>query len=106
MLADLQAGGLATPVTVSLLEDVIEQRRWWASQWPEGREYVAGLVAQDLQDALFDSGGRWPVCHACPDLQEHSLYVSPELGGPNPVWVCEETATQMAELGRLAPQMD
>jgi hypothetical protein len=106
VLADLQASGLATPKTVSLLEDVIEQRRWWAAQWPEGSEYVAGLVAQDLQDALFDSVGRWPLCRACPDLPEHSLYVSPELGGPNPVWVCEESAREMAELGRLAPQMD
>jgi hypothetical protein len=106
VLADLQATGFATSLTVSLLEDVVEQRRWWAAQWPEGREYVAGLVAQDLQDALLDLVGRWPVCSACPDLPEHALYIHPELGGPDPTWVCEESAIDMAELGRLAPQMD
>ena len=24
-----------------------------------------GLVAQDVQDALFDAGSRWPRCRAC-----------------------------------------
>ena len=64
VLADLQARRRASAHAVSALEDALEQRRWWADQWPEGTVYVAGLVAQDVQDALFEEVGRWPLCLA------------------------------------------
>ena len=65
VLADLQARHRATPEAVDALEDACANRGWWAEQWPEGQAYVAGLVAQDVQDALFESVGRWPLCVAC-----------------------------------------
>lgn len=102
VLADLEARGRARPDAVSLLEEAVEARAWWASQWPEGGRFVAGLVAQDVQDALHDQGERWPVCRRCPEAApEHPLYVSPDLGGPDPVWVCEESGTEVAPLGHL-----
>jgi hypothetical protein len=102
VLADLTARGLATPVAVSALEDAISERGWWADQWPAGVQYVAGLVAQDVQDALFATLGRWPLCQHChPASPEHSLFISPDLGGPDPVWVCEESGAQIAPLGQL-----
>jgi hypothetical protein len=101
VLADLQARRCATPEAVSALEDAMSQRTWWADQWPEGQQYVAGLVAQDVQDALFETFGRWPVCVAC-EGPEHSLYIQPDLGGPDPVWVCEESGRVVAPLGRLS----
>ena len=61
VLADLEARQLATPTAVSALEDAVASRRWWAEQWPEGEVYVAGLVAQDVQDAVVRrraGGGR------------------------------------------------
>ena len=90
------------PTAVSALEDAVAARRWWAEQWPEGEMYVAGLVAQDVQDAAIDAGQ--PVA-ALPDLSrraEHALHIQPDLGGPDPVWVCEESGTAVAELGRLS----
>src|ERR1700742_2680953 len=78
VLADLQARNHATPAAVSALEDAISAREWWADQWPEGTAYVAGLVAQAVQDALFELSGRWPLCLGCPDgpgSTEHSLYI-------------------------------
>lgn len=100
VLADL--GDLATAEVVSILEDAVEQRRWWVEQWPAGRDYAAGLVAQDVQDALLAGHGRWPLCPVCPDdVPVHSLYISPDLGGPDPTWVCEETGTAVAPLGGL-----
>lgn len=101
VLADLTARHHASVQAVSALEDALEQRRWWAGQWPEGMVYVAGLVAQDVQDALFESLGRWPLCLTCEDAPEHPLYIQPDLGGPDPVWVCEESGTEVAALGRL-----
>lgn len=100
VLADLTAAALASATAVSLLEDALESRRWWAEQWPDGAPYVAGLVAQDVQDAVIDSGGRWPVCPDC-DAAEHTLHIHPELGGPDPVWVCEERGEAVAPLGQL-----
>jgi hypothetical protein len=100
VLADLEARQLATPEAVSVLENAMSQRTWWAEQWPEGQQYVAGLVAQDVQDALFEVSGRWPICLDC-DGPEHSLYIQPDLGGPDPVWVCEESGHTIAPLGRL-----
>lgn len=105
VLRDLQVRGMATPEAVNALEDAVSERGWWADQWPEGAVYVAGLVAQDVQDALFESGGRWPLCRDCgieSGVPIHSLYISPDLGGPDPVWVCEETGDVVAPLGNLA----
>jgi hypothetical protein len=102
VLADLQARDHATALLVSALEDAVESRRWWAEQWPEGEMYVAGLVAQDVQDAALDSGGRWPVCRSCGGAPEHALRIHPDLGGPDPVWVCEESGRAVADLGRLS----
>ena len=102
VLPDLQARHSATAAAVSVLEDAVAQRKWWAEQWPEGQEYIAGLVAQDVQDALFESVGRWPVCQDCgDDAPVHALYIQPDLGGPDPVWVCEETGDVVAPLGGL-----
>ena len=101
VLRDLEARRLATAEVVSILEDAMSSRQWWAEQWPEGEMYVAGLVAQDVQDAVLDAGGRWPLCDACEDAPEHALHIEPDLGGPDPVWVCEESGQQVAELGKL-----
>ncbi|HYH34076.1 MAG TPA: hypothetical protein VD814_02875 [Nocardioides sp.] len=103
VLADLEARRQATAPLVSVLEDAVAARRWWAEQWPEGEMYVAGLVAQDVQDAVLDAGDRWPLCLACEDAPAHALHIQPDLGGPDPVWVCEESGTPVAELGRLSP---
>ena len=102
VLADLSARSRATPDLVSALEDAVAARRWWAEQWPEGEIYVAGLVAQDVQDAAIDLGQRWPLCASCGDAPEHALHIHPDLGGPDPVWVCEESGAEVAELGRLS----
>ena len=101
VLRDMTATGVARPEAVSMLEDAVSQRRWWAEEWPEGAAYVAGLVAQDVQDALLDRVGRWPLCLACDDDDPHALYVHPEIGGPDPVWVCEESGDVVAPLGGL-----
>lgn len=100
MLADLAARDTATATAVSALEDAVSSREWWATQWPEGTAYVAGLVAQDVQDALFENLGRWPLCLHCSG-PVHSLYIQPDLGGPDPVWVCEESGDVVAPLGDL-----
>jgi hypothetical protein len=100
VLHDLESTGVADADTVSLLEDAVAQRGWWLEQWPEGRDFVVGLVAQDVQDALLETSGRWPLCTACED-STHALYVDPDLGGPDPTWVCEEAGVVVAPVGGL-----
>ena len=100
VLDDLTATGTADPSTVSAVEEAVSTRRWWAEQWPEGLRYVAGLIAQDVQDHLLGDRGRWPLCPVCEDAT-HALYIHPELGGPDPVWRCEETGHDVAMLGAL-----
>jgi hypothetical protein len=105
VLRDLEATRAANPESVSALEEAVITRRWWASQWEEGREYVAGLLAQDVQDAILDKFGRWPLCRVCEDRVDpedpHALYIHPELGGPDPTWVCEQSGISVAALGAL-----
>jgi hypothetical protein len=101
VLHDLEATDVATAAHVSLLENAVAERRWWLEQWEEGRPFVAGLVAQDVQDALLASAGRWPLCRSC-ESPPHALYVEPDIGGPDPHWVCEESGTVVAALGALA----
>ena len=100
VLRDLEATGAATPTSVSALEAAVTDRRWWVGQWESGAAFAAGLVAQDVQDALLEEVGRWPLCPLCEDAT-HALYIHPEIGGPDPVWVCEETAREVAPLGSL-----
>ncbi|HEY0772652.1 MAG TPA: hypothetical protein VGD51_01115, partial [Nocardioidaceae bacterium] len=101
VLHDLEATRAADPETVSALEAAVTTRRWWTSQWEEGKQYVAGLIAQDVQDALLEQIGRWPLCRACDHLDPHALYIHPELGGPDPTWVCETSGIAVAPLGSL-----
>ncbi|GAA4860770.1 hypothetical protein [Kitasatospora terrestris] len=103
ILADLTARDVADAAVVSLVEDAVTHRRWWAEQWPEGTEYVLGLVAQDVQDALLEQYGRWPLCAACAAEEDdpHALSVEPELG-PDPHWVCGKRGVVVAPVGELA----
>ena len=101
VLHDLEVTSTADAASVSALEAAVTTRRWWASQWAEGTQYVAGLIAQDVQDALLEEIGRWPLCHACDDTAAHALYIHPELGGPAPTWVCEHSGIRVAPLGGL-----
>lgn len=98
VLADLTARDAADPAIVSLVEDALVQRRWWLEQWPDGAAYVPGLLAQDVQDALLETRGRWPLCAACDD--PHALSVEPELGA-DPHWVCEARGEVVAAVGSL-----
>ena len=42
------------------------------------------------------------MCLACdPESPEHSLYIEPDIGGPAPHWVCEESGREVAPLGHL-----
>ncbi|MBD0739877.1 hypothetical protein [Streptomyces sp. CBMA29] len=100
VLSDLSARGVAEADIVSLVEDAVSKRRWWLEQWPDGAEYIPGLLAQDVQDALLEHYGRWPLCPDCDD--PHALAVEPELG-PDPHWVCEARGAVVAPVGALAP---
>ncbi|WP_274559931.1 hypothetical protein [Streptomyces spiramyceticus] len=100
VMADLTAREVAVADVVSLVEDAVAHRRWWVEQWPEGVEYVVGLVAQDVQDALLERYGRWPLCPVCVDSDPHALEVEPELG-PDPHWVCAKAAVIVARVGAL-----
>ncbi len=105
VLADLIAGDVARAEVVSLVEESVSHRRWWVEQWPEGAAYVAGLVAQDVQDALMERYGRWPLCPVCSEAEgveaeSHALDVEPELG-PDPHWVCGKAGVVIAAVGSL-----
>jgi hypothetical protein len=99
ILADLAAVDVADAEVVSLVEDAVAQRRWWVEQWPDGAGFVAGLVAQDVQDVFMERYGRWPLCPRCME-NPHALAVEPELG-PDPHWVCEAAGTVVAPVGSL-----
>lgn len=100
VLADLVAGEVAEADIVSMVEESVVQRRWWVAQWPQGAEYVAGLVAQDVQDALLERYGRWPLCPVCEGGDPHALEVEPELGA-DPHWVCHQAGVKVAAVGAL-----
>ena len=97
MLHDLAVYDAATPDVVDVVEDVVASRRWWVEEWPDGAPYVAGQVAQDVQDRLMDTEGRWPTCRLHAD---EPLGVEPALG-PDPHWVCPKGCGVVAPLGGL-----
>ena len=101
VLADLAAREVAEADVVSMVEESVVQRRWWVEQWPDGVAFVVGLVAQDVQDALLEKYGRWPICSVCGAGEPHALEVEPELG-PDPQWVCHKAGVRVAAVGGLA----
>lgn len=105
VLHDLNVDGADVAATVSVVEDAVVARGQWLAAWAEGAPFVAGLVAQDVQEALEEGAAsvhlRWPACRDCPDPAEHSLRIEPELG-ENPCWVCERSGIVVAPLGELA----
>ncbi|MFF3765689.1 hypothetical protein ACFYYR_16600 [Streptomyces sp. NPDC001922] len=101
VIADLTAGGVAQADVVSLVEDSVVHRRWWVEQWPDGVAYVVGLIAQDVQDALLERYGRWPLCPVCTEGGDpHALDIEPALG-TDPHWVCGKAGVVVAAVGRL-----
>ncbi|MGY1436417.1 hypothetical protein [Streptomyces reniochalinae] len=104
ILADLEASDVARADIVSMVEESVTHRRWWVGQWPEGVAFVDGLVAQDVQDALLEQYGRWPVCPVCAGSDLHALQVEPELG-EDPHWICGKTSTVVARVGRLGTKL-
>ncbi|MEU3506605.1 hypothetical protein ABZ733_01605 [Streptomyces longwoodensis] len=100
VLADLAADEVARPDVVSMVENSVVERRWWVEQWPDGAAYLPGLVAQDVQDALLERYGRWPLCPVCGSGDPHALDVEPELG-PDPHWVCHQAGVRVAAVGSL-----
>ncbi|GAA2252460.1 MULTISPECIES: hypothetical protein [Kitasatospora] len=101
ILADLTARDVAEAEVVSMVEKAVTHRRWWLEQWPDGTDFVLGLLAQDVQDALLEAYGRWPLCTACAaEGDPHALGVEPELG-PEPHWVCGKNGIVVAPVGQL-----
>ncbi|MEU3545543.1 hypothetical protein [Streptomyces longwoodensis] len=100
VLADLAADEVARADVVSMVENSVVERRWWVEQWPDGAAYLPGLVAQDVQDALLERYGRWPLCPVCGSGDPHALDVEPELG-PDPHWVCHKAGVRVAAIGSL-----
>lgn len=100
---DLAARGIADATAVDVVEDAVAARRWWLDTWPDGAGFVAGQVAQDVQEGLLDGPGRrWPLCATpdCPVAEPHELRIDPDLG-PSPHWVCENAGVRVAPLGAL-----
>ncbi len=100
VLHDLAAARICDARAVSLVEDVVVLRRWWVEQWPEGAQYVAGQVAQDVQDRVIDEIDRWPICPRHDGSERHELHLAPDLG-LDPQWVCETDGVVVAPLGTL-----
>lgn len=100
VLHDLAVHAATDPAVVSMVEDVVAGRRWWVREWPEGAAYVAGQVAQDVQERMIDEVSRWPRCPRHSDAEAHELHITPDLG-PDPHWVCETDGAVVAPLGGL-----
>lgn len=99
VLHDVAARGADTADIVDVVDACVAERRWWVEQWPDGAAFVAGQVAQDVQDRLVETEGRWP---SCPTHTDEALQLDPPLG-EHPQWVCERGCGAVAPLGALPP---
>jgi hypothetical protein len=97
VLHDLSATLPTTPTVIDTLDQAVSERRQWVEPWPDGAAFLACLVAQDVQEALTASVGRWPRCRTNGD---HTLHVEPDLG-EDPHWVCEDCGGVAAPVGAL-----
>ena len=84
-------------MVIDILDAAVRDRRRWVEPWPEGAAFLTCLVAQDVQESLSASVGRWPRCRMSGD---HTLHVEPDLGD-DPHWVCEDCSAVVAPIGGL-----
>ena len=102
VLHDLESTGVADPPRVSALESALADRGWWLEQWAEGRDFVVGLVAQDVQDALLETNGRWPLCRACDRAGAARALRAPRPRRTRPrPGCCEHAGIAVAPIGEL-----
>lgn len=85
------------PEHAALVDQAVQDRRWWLQEWPAGEPYVLCLLAQDVQEAVHAADPLWPLC---PEHQDHPLLIEPDLG-PDPFWVCHRTGLPVAAVGSL-----
>lgn len=97
VLHDLSATLPTSPTGVDALDAAVHERRAWVEPWPDGAAFLACLIAQDVQEALATTVGRWPQCRTD---GSHTLHVEPDLGD-DPHWVCEDCSTVIAPIGAL-----
>ncbi len=97
VLHDIVSCGADVPGIVDVLDAAVREREWWVRRWPEGMAYLPGQVAQDVQDQLVDTEGRWPPCPLHP---EEALQLEPPMGA-DPRWVCGLGCGEVAALGAL-----
>jgi hypothetical protein len=97
VLHELSATLPTTPSVVDVLDQAVSERREWVRPWPEGSKFLTCLLAQDVQEALLASVGRWP---RCPANGDHTLRVEPDLGS-DPHWVCDDCRRVVAPVGAL-----
>jgi len=100
VLHDIVACRADVPGIVDVLDAAVHEREWWVRKWPEGAQYLAGQVAQDVQDHLVDTEGRWPPC---PLHAEEALQLEPPMDA-DPRWICGLGCGEIAALGTLPPQ--
>ena len=89
---------------VDLVDQAVEQRRWWLSQWEDGAPFILCLLAQDVQESVHELDPMWPLCseHQEAEHQDHCLLVEPDLG-TDPFWVCPPVGAADCG-GRLAAE--
>ena len=97
VLHDIVSCGADVPGIVDVLDAAVRECEWWVRNWPDGTPYLAGQVAQDVQDQLVDTEGRWPPC---PLHSEEALQLEPPMGA-EPHWVCGLGCGAIAALGAL-----
>jgi len=97
VLHDIAACGADVPGIVDILDAAVREREWWVQRWPDGMAFLAGQVAQDVQDRMVDTEGRWPPCPLHPD---EALQLEPPMG-PDPHWICGRGCGEVAALGAL-----
>lgn len=100
VLHDIMACGADVPGIVDVLDEAVHDREWWVRSWPQGSDFLAGQVAQDVQDRLVDTEGRWPPC---PVHSDEALQLEPPLGADSR-WVCGQGCGEVAALGGLQRQ--
>lgn len=96
--SDLEHTGRWSERSRDALAAALAGRREWVAAWPQGADFVPGLVAQDLQESLHADVDRdWPTC---PEHGDHALFIEPDLGA-DPFWVCEVSGLPVAPIGGL-----
>ena len=101
VLHDLESTGVADPASVSTLEAALAAGSGGCGSGSRAATTSWAWSPRTSRTPCWRATAAGPCAGPATSLEPHALYIHPDLGGPDPTWVCEHAGIEVAPVGGL-----